>query len=50
MLDGRDDMNESERRAGATIVGEDDIVLPFQTVRSRVTGRLERLGETVDLI
>ncbi len=43
-------MNESERRAGATIVGEDDIVLPFQTVRSRVTGRLVRLGETVDLI
>ncbi len=38
---------------GATsgpVTSSDDFVLPFQTVRSRVTGRLVRLGETVDRI
>lgn len=43
-------MSESERPAGAAAAGADNIVLPFQTVRSRVTGRLVRLGETVDRI
>ena len=43
-------MSESARPAGAVAAGADDIVLPFQTVRSRVSGRLVRLGETVDLI
>ncbi|HRY06544.1 MAG TPA: Hsp33 family molecular chaperone [Hyphomicrobiaceae bacterium] len=43
-------MSDSERPVGAMAAGVDDIVLPFQTVRSRVTGRLVRLGETVDRI
>ena len=44
-------MSDIGRPGGAVAaVGADDIVLPFQTVRSRVTGRLVRLGETVDRI
>lgn len=40
-------MNE---RPGAARVGADDYVLPFQTVRSRVLGRIVRLGDVVDRV
>lgn len=45
-----DEMSGSERPDGSVAAGVDDIVLPFQTVRSRVVGRLVRLGDTVDRI
>lgn len=43
-------MSDLERPAGLAQAGRDDIVLPFQTVRSRVSGRIVRLGKTIDSI
>lgn len=43
-------MSETVRSQGGPDAGGDDFVLPFQTVRSRVIGRIVRLGATVDSI
>jgi molecular chaperone Hsp33 len=42
-------MSESEQGGGLSIRG-DDMVLPFQTIKSGVRGRLVRLGTAVDTI
>ena len=44
------DQGQREGPADATAGGPDDIVLPFQTVRSHVSGRIVRLGATADAI
>jgi molecular chaperone Hsp33 len=46
---GLTEMSESEQGGGLSIRG-DDMVLPFQTIKSGVRGRLVRLGTTVDTI
>ena len=43
-------MNEGDRTGVVSAAAGDDVVLPFQTVLSRVSGRIVRLGETVDRI
>lgn len=43
-------MSEGGGTSGGTTAGADNLVLPFQTIRSRVTGKLVRLGGTVDQI
>ncbi len=40
----------SEPSRPARLTSEDDIVLPFGTVRSRVSGRIVRLGPSVDRV
>ncbi len=43
-------MSEGDGTPGGAPSSPEDMVLPFQTVRSRVAGRLVRLGDTVDQI